>query len=43
MNMTNISMENKIMIYFVDTGAFYAGKDPSDQHYTQAREVLEEV
>ena len=31
------------MIYFVDTGAFYASNDPSDQHYAQARKIMEQV
>lgn len=41
--MTNISTEFESMIYFVDTGAFYAGKDPSDQYYDQANAFMEKV
>ena len=31
------------MIYFVDTSAFYAGKDPSDRYYEQANAFMEKV
>ena len=31
------------MIYFVDTSAFYAGKDPSDLYYEQANAFMEKV
>ena len=33
----------KRLRYFVDTGAFYAGKDTSDQHYDQANIFMEKV
>ena len=31
------------MIYFVDSGAFYASKDPSDQNYNKANDFMQEV
>jgi len=33
----------EIVQYFVDTSAFYAAKDPSDQHHAQAVAFMERV
>ena len=42
-NMTNIFMATKDLTYFVDSGAFYASKDPSDQNYKLADDFMQEI
>ncbi|MFW0860311.1 MAG: type II toxin-antitoxin system VapC family toxin [Dehalococcoidia bacterium] len=41
--MISISTVNEMEYYFVDTSAFYAYKDPSDQHHAQAISFMEGV
>ena len=36
-------MATNNMIYFVDTAAFYASKDSSDENYNKATKFMEEV